>query len=341
MPACHLWARMERENTMLNDMLVPAWCCGLSAGIQDLRRGQVGACWLVSVSPAAAFGITQLDHPSIWSTGAARRATIGENAEFLTVEPRPRLLTFFHPTRASHCLVTTTSGSSTQNAALWRVKERAAQAGPATPDPELEEEKPNADISRHSGDGACGKTSLLNVFTRGYFPTVYEPTVFENYVHDIFIDNVHIELSLWDTAGQEEFDRLRSLSYDNTDVVVLCFSVDSKDSLENVESKWVGEIQENCPGVKLVLVALKCDLRENTEEDEDAAASGTEGVQREKKPMITYDQGLEVARRIKALRYLECSAMRNRGVNEAFTEAARVALSVKPTGENESKCSVM
>ncbi|KAJ3488532.1 hypothetical protein NLG97_g6188 [Lecanicillium saksenae] len=64
-----------------------------------------------------------------------------------------------------------------------------------------------------SGDGACGKTSLLNVFTRGYFPTVYEPTVFENYVHDIFVDSVHIELSLWDTAGQEEFDRLRSLSY--------------------------------------------------------------------------------------------------------------------------------
>ncbi|KAI1436998.1 putative RHO3 protein [Xylaria sp. CBS 124048] len=188
------------------------------------------------------------------------------------------------------------------------------------------------------GDGASGKTSLLNVFTRGYFPTVYEPTVFENYVHDIFVDNVHIELSLWDTAGQEEFDRLRSLSYDNTDVVVLCFSVDSKDSLENVESKWVGEIQENCPGVKLVLVALKCDLRESGEEEEGGVIGGT---QREKKPMIEYNQGLEVARRIKAMRYLECSAMRNRGVNEAFTEAARVALSVKPAGEEESKCSVM
>ncbi|KAI0427775.1 putative RHO3 protein [Xylaria sp. FL1042] len=193
------------------------------------------------------------------------------------------------------------------------------------------------------GDGACGKTSLLNVFTRGYFPTVYEPTVFENYVHDIFVDNVHIELSLWDTAGQEEFDRLRSLSYDNTDVVVLCFSVDSKDSLENVESKWIGEIQENCPGVKLVLVALKCDLRENTEEEEEggASAAGADGTHREKKPMIEYNQGLDVARRIKAMRYLECSAMRNRGVNEAFTEAARVALSVKPTGEQESKCVVM
>lgn len=120
---------------------------------------------------------------------------------------------------------------------------------------------------------------------------------------------------------------------------MLCFSVDSKDSLENVESKWVGEIAENCQGVKLVLVALKCDLREQVDEDGETAA---EGAQREKKEMINYNQGLEVARRINALRYLECSAMRNRGVNEAFTEAARVALSVKGVGgKDDSKCSVM
>lgn len=189
------------------------------------------------------------------------------------------------------------------------------------------------------GDGACGKTSLLNVFTRGYFPTVYEPTVFENYVHDIFVDNVHIELSLWDTAGQEEFDRLRSLSYDDTHTIMLCFSVDSKDSLENVESKWVGEIAENCQGVKLVLVALKCDLRERGGDEEEETGAGRGG----EKVMIDYKQGLEVAKRIQALRYLECSAKRNRGVNEAFTEAARVALSVKGAGTSGggSKCSVM
>lgn len=152
---------------------------------------------------------------------------------------------------------------------------------------------------------------------------------------------MHIELSLWDTAGQEEFDRLRSLSYDDTHTIMLCFSVDSKDSLENVESKWVGEIAENCAGVKLVLVALKCDLREA---DADAAEGeeGAEGAQKEKKTLITYNQGLEVARRINALRYLECSAMRNRGVNEAFTEAARVALSVKGSADGgESKCIIM
>ena len=120
---------------------------------------------------------------------------------------------------------------------------------------------------------------------------------------DIFVDNIHIELSLWDTAGQEEFDRLRSLSYDDTHTIMLCFSVDSKDSLENVESKWVGEIAENCAGVKLVLVALKCDLRERgaDEEAEDEEEGGRNAGEKE---MIGYKQGLEVAKRIQALRYL-------------------------------------
>lgn len=125
---------------------------------------------------------------------------------------------------------------------------------------------------------------------------------------------------------------------------MLCYSVESKDSLENVESKWVGEIADNCPGVKLVLVALKCDLREQQEEDDnDAAPAGhpaAPGEGREKKPLITYEQGLEVARRIGASRYLECSAMRNRGVNEAFTEAARVALAVRKE-RDDSKCVIM
>ncbi|KAJ5886734.1 GTP-binding protein RHO3 [Penicillium subrubescens] len=169
------------------------------------------------------------------------------------------------------------------------------------------------------GDGACGKTSALNVFTRGFFPTVYEPTVFENYVHDIFVDNVHMELSLWDTAGQEEFDRLRALSYEDTHVLMLCFSVDSPDSFENVGSKWIAEINENCPGVKVVLTALKCDLRKDEEMTDNPNA-------------ITFDQGLAKAKEIGAVKYLECSAVQNRGIRESFYEAAKVALEVKPAG---------
>ncbi|KAI3600497.1 gtp-binding protein rho3 [Moniliophthora roreri] len=201
------------------------------------------------------------------------------------------------------------------------------------------------------GDGACGKTSLLNVFTRGFFTQVYEPTVFENYVHDIYVDDQLVELSLWDTAGQEEFDRLRSLSYAETHVIMICFSVrplvdvrsksrihlahlqvDNPTSLENVESKWLDEILEHCPGVKLVLVALKCDLRDDWPVKERLQRYGTHPVQ--------YEEGLAVARRIRASRYLECSSKHNRGVTEVFYEAARVSLSTKAKGSGEG-CIVM
>lgn len=73
--------------------------------------------------------------------------------------------------------------------------------------------------------------------------------------------------------------------------------------MENVESKWVAEIAENCQGVKLVLVALKCDLREKHADEEDEEGQEQQGG-KEKKPLIDYQQGLEVARRIQALRYL-------------------------------------
>lgn len=181
------------------------------------------------------------------------------------------------------------------------------------------------------------------MFTRGYFPQVYEPTVFENYVHDIFIDGQSVQLSLWDTAGQEEFDRLRALSYSDTHCIMLCFSIDSPDSLENVQLKWVGEIADHCEGVKLVLVALKCDLRNQEEEAqvrEDELFnpySQNSGPYAQQKRLISYDEGLAVAKKVGALRYLECSAKKNRGVNEAFSEAARCALNARPKGANDNE----
>ena len=62
------------------------------------------------------------------------------------------------------------------------------------------------------GDGACGKTCLLIVFKR-YFPRSLCPNSFENYVADVEVDGRKVELALWDTAGQEDYDRLRPLSY--------------------------------------------------------------------------------------------------------------------------------
>lgn len=105
---------------------------------------------------------------------------------------------------------------------------------------------------------------------------------------------------------------------------MLCYSVDNPTSLDNVESKWIDEILEYCPGVKLVLVALKCDLRDDRTVQERLARYGMHTVQ--------YEEGLAVARRIRASRYLECSAKHNRGVNEAFYEAARVSISTRAKG---------
>lgn len=97
---------------------------------------------------------------------------------------------------------------------------------------------------------------------------------------------------------------------------MLCFSVDSPESLENVESKWVGEIAENCPNVKLVLVALKCDLREQSGDHEDDSEP--------KRPCIDYKQGLAVAEKIKALRYLGMSSriyyLHGRRIRRRLTE---------------------
>lgn len=180
--------------------------------------------------------------------------------------------------------------------------------------------------------------------------------MFENYIHDIFIDGQQVQLSLWDTAGQEEFDKLRSLSYSDTHCIILCFSIDSPDSLENVKNKWVGEILEHCEGVKLILVALKADLRQTADmsnHEQMDAGLGTSAYNNDGqlKKLVSYEDGVHVAKQIGALRYLECSAMKNRGVKEVFTEAARIALTAKPAAasahaaaEPESKsssCTIM
>lgn len=56
------------------------------------------------------------------------------------------------------------------------------------------------------------------------------------------LQSVQVELALWDTAGQEDYDRLRPLSYPDTDVILMCFSIDSPDSLENIPEKWTPEV---------------------------------------------------------------------------------------------------
>ncbi|XP_050002147.1 rho-related GTP-binding protein RhoQ isoform X4 [Alexandromys fortis] len=75
------------------------------------------------------------------------------------------------------------------------------------------------------GDGAVGKTCLLMSYANDAFPEEYVPTVFDHYAVSVTVGGKQYLLGLYDTAGQEDYDRLRPLSYPMTDVFLICFSV--------------------------------------------------------------------------------------------------------------------
>ncbi|CAE6489370.1 unnamed protein product [Rhizoctonia solani] len=168
------------------------------------------------------------------------------------------------------------------------------------------------------GDGACGKTSLLCVFAMGEFPKEYEPTIFENYVAEIRLDGKPVQLALWDTAGQEEYERLRPLSYAKAHVILIAFAIDTPDSLENVSVKWIEEVRNICgPQTPVILVGCKADLRP-------AAGTSADGKQ-----YVTRQRAQAVSQEIGARGYKECSALNNQGVDDVFEAATRASMIVR------------
>ncbi|KAF8438388.1 ras family-domain-containing protein [Boletus edulis BED1] len=164
------------------------------------------------------------------------------------------------------------------------------------------------------GDGACGKTSLLCSFALGEFPKEYQPTIFENYVAEIRLDGKPVQLALWDTAGQEEYERLRPLSYSKSHVILIAFAIDTPDSLENVSVKWIEEVRSICgPTVPILLVGCKADLR---------PPPNAPDIER----YVSRAQAERVATEIGARAYKECSALKIEGVDDVFEAATRASM---------------
>jgi small GTP-binding protein len=168
------------------------------------------------------------------------------------------------------------------------------------------------------GDGAVGKTSLLISYTTHAFPTEYIPTVFDNYNAIEMYEGQPINLVLWDTAGQEDYDKLRPLSYPQTDVFVVCFSLVNPDSLSNVQHKWYPEILKHSPGTPFLLVGTKLDLRDDPKT--------LKKLKDENQCPTTPEQGSQLAREVGAVTYMECSALTQTGVNEVFYEAIKATM---------------
>ena len=182
------------------------------------------------------------------------------------------------------------------------------------------------------GDGTAGKTHLLISYTTNAFMGEYIPTVFNDFAVTVMVEGEPVTLGLWDTSGQEDYPRLRPIFYSQTDVFLICFSIASPDSLENVKAKWYPEVSHHCPGVPIILVGTKMDLRE----DEETLMK----LKEKKLAPINQTAGLQMAKEIGAAKYVECSALNLRGVKTVFDEAIRVVM-VPPPPKPKKNCNAL
>jgi Ras-related C3 botulinum toxin substrate 1 len=192
------------------------------------------------------------------------------------------------------------------------------------------------------GDGGVGKTSLLVSYTHNYFPGDYIPTVFEHYTANvIWGDNKIVRLSLWDTAGQEgwyysifvhvptshpcnvtdnifaiDYDKLRPMSYPNTNVFMVCYSTVDPETAANVRKKWIPEIRQYVPNAPIVLVGTKIDMREHR--------SVVLKLQEKRTLPLSKEEGALLRKELKLDGFWECSALTKKGLREVFDECIRV-----------------
>ncbi|CAH7689765.1 P-loop containing nucleoside triphosphate hydrolase protein [Phakopsora pachyrhizi] len=173
---------------------------------------------------------------------------------------------------------------------------------------------------------------LKKRYTTNKFPSEYVPTVFDNYAVTVMIGDDPYTLGLFDTAGQEDYDRLRPLSYPQTDVFLVCFSVTSPASFENVKEKWFPEVHHHCPGVPCLIVGTQVDLRDD--------GAVIEKLARQKQRPVQPESGERLARELGAVKYVECSALTQKGLKNVFDEAIVAALE-PPVTKSRRRCAIL
>jgi len=204
---------------------------------------------------------------------------------------------------------------------LKKIKKRAEEMDEGDDEEEIEKRAKVVIV----GDGAVGKTCLFVTYAKGKFPEEYVPTVFDNFTHETKFKGEPFLLHMWDTAGQEDYDRLRPLSYPGTDVVLLCFSLVNESTFESVREKWNPEINHYMEGIPKILVGTKLDMRE--QKITDGALTKYEE--------ITTEEGQELAEEIGATAYIETSPLTGKNLMEVFERVIQAALDNKEEEEEE------
>lgn len=179
------------------------------------------------------------------------------------------------------------------------------------------------------GDGAVGKTCMLISYVSNEFPEEYVPTVFENYSANVDTSVGKVQLDLWDTAGQEEYDEIRKLAYKKVNGFLICFSVISPTSFSNVKSKWYSDISKSeSASANVILVGTKSDLRNDETIIEEMKKRG-------EKP-VSVEEAKALAKELNGP-YIECSALTGEGLQEMIQTAINSALAPSSGGKSGGK----
>lgn len=159
------------------------------------------------------------------------------------------------------------------------------------------------------GNSNVGKTSMLQTYVNGFFETTYAPTVFDKHDVNIDVGGNSLTLGLVDTAGQEGFDRLRPLSYVDSDVFLVCFSLSDHESFLNCKAKWIPEVLHHEERTPFVCVGTKLDARDTIHTE----SKDTKWYSRECSKLGAFD-------------YVECSAKENEGLEGVMMAVGRAGM---------------
>ena len=175
------------------------------------------------------------------------------------------------------------------------------------------------------GDKEADKTELISSYTASL-----EKTAVINKCVTVTVDGRKINLKVWDTTGGEDYDRLRTDLYRHKDVFLMCFSIVSPTSFENIRKKWLIEVQKYRPNSPMILVGTNSHLKNNMQTVEENGHSPV--------TYVTYQQGLQLQHDIGAVKYVECSASTLDGVDTAFEEAVSAVLNFQRSSPNNCPC---
>lgn len=156
------------------------------------------------------------------------------------------------------------------------------------------------------GDSKVGKTSFIANYLSGSFPED-PPVVWDPPIISILYNDKAIKIQPWDTAGSEDYSMLRTLSYPDAKIIILCFSLADPKSLENIESYWIPEVKRERPNTPYIILGLKSDLRDESPQNS-----------------VSTEKGMEMKEKIGAKDYLECSSMNNSHIKEVFESILKI-----------------